>query len=311
MADPGEKPNRLGIIDLGTNTFHLLIVDLSPEGSWQEIMRERIYVKLGEGGMQYIVEDAFKRALEAMERYRETCDAHHVSRIIATGTACLRTARNAPDLVSKIRSRAGISVSVIGGDREAALISKGIIMSLPEIRNPFLIMDIGGGSVEFILCDAQGEILFSNSYPIGVALLFHQYHKHDPISAVELAAITEMLENRLDDLFAACSQFEYLDLVGASGTFEVLADVMAASRPTPQITEIEPGSFFPFYEKVLKSHYAERLDMPEIPDTRADLIVVALFLIRFILSRCTFQRIIVSQYALKEGIIKEELDKMK
>ncbi len=300
------------MIDLGTNTFHLLIVDLEPAThSWKEIVRERVYVKLGEGGLETIAPAASRRAIETMKKYRQKCDQFQVNRIIATGTACLRTALNAPDLIREVKDETGIHIDVISGEREATLIASGIILSLHEIKNPFLIMDIGGGSVEFILCDQDEKILFSKSYPIGVALLFHQYHRHDPISVDDLDTIERMLEQTLGDLISVCRPIPLLDLVGSSGTFEVLSEVLAVNHPNPHVSEVSPASFYPFYKKVLHTHYEERLAMPEIPDTRADLIVVALFLINFILTRFTFHKIIVSEYALKEGIIKVVLDESK
>lgn len=309
MNNMVSPPHRMAIIDLGTNTFHLLIVEIGANGlPWTELCRERVYVKLGAGGVAEISDESYHRAIETMKAFHQKCITFGRPTVFAVGTACLRVASNAPKLIKEVFDLTGIKIEVITGEKEARLISKGIILSLPEIKRPFLIMDIGGGSIEFIVCNISGEISFSRSYQIGVAILHEKFHHNDPISVAELYELDSFLRDELSDLIKHIEQFKQLDLIGASGTFEVLGEVLSASTLNQVTSSVEIDSFYPFYNKVINTDFKERLDMPEIPDSRADLIVVALQTIHFILKEYPFRQILVSQFALKEGLIKEALE---
>jgi exopolyphosphatase/guanosine-5'-triphosphate,3'-diphosphate pyrophosphatase len=308
MNDDLSPSHRLAIIDLGTNTFHLLIVEIKANGlPWTELCRERVYVKLGAGGVEEISDESYHRAIKTMNAFHLKCIKFGHPKVFAVGTACLRVARNAPKLIREVFDQTGIQIEVISGEKEALLISKGIILSLPEIKRPFLIMDIGGGSIEFIVCDVSGQISFSKSYQIGVAILFKKFNHNDPISTLELQEIDSFLKNELSDLIVHLHQFPQLDLIGASGTFEVLGDVLSSSKLNQYTAHVDIESFYPFYSRVIKTNLKERMDMPEIPDSRADLIVVALQTIHFILGQYPFQKILVSEFALKEGLIADSI----
>jgi len=303
-----QKSSRVAIIDLGTNTIHLLIVESnSAEVPWKELKRERVYVKLATGGINNISKEAFQRAVQTMVKFKKIINQYGNPLTFAVGTACLRVAKNASDLKNEVYEKTGIRIQVISGDREAELITSGIILSLPEIQTSFLIMDIGGGSVEFIVCDKSGNINFSKSYPVGVAVLFEKFHKKDPISKIEIQDIDQYLKLELHDLIRHIHQYPSLDLVGASGTFEVLGDVLSSEQPNAYTKRVEVNSFYPFYEKVMLTNFEDRITMPEIPDTRADLIVVALQMIYFMLTQYHFNQILVSDFALKEGLLSETL----
>jgi exopolyphosphatase/guanosine-5'-triphosphate,3'-diphosphate pyrophosphatase len=309
MNDDVSPSHRLAIIDLGTNTFHLLIVEIKTNGvPWSVLCREREYVKLGAGGVKEISDESYHRAIETMKMFHLKCIKFGHPKVIAVGTACLRVARNATKLIREVFDQTGIQIEVISGEKEALLISKGIVLSLPEIKRPFLIMDIGGGSIEFIVCDVSGQISFSKSYQVGVAILFKKFHLNDPISTLELQEIDSFLKNELNDLIVHLDQFPQLDLIGASGTFEVLGDALSSSKLNQYTAHVDIKSFYPFYSRVIKTNLKERMDMPEIPDSRADLIVVALQTIHFILGQYPFQKILVSEFALKEGLIKESIE---
>lgn len=300
-----SKPRRVAIIDLGTNTFHLLIVERNGQHfPWNEVFRKREYVKLGSGGIKQIEPSAFERARSTMKIYRQFIDEHHVTEISAFGTAGLRRASNAPELIDTIKQNTGIEVDVISGDQEAQLIADGISLSLTDVTRPYLIMDIGGGSVEFILCQRDRKIVFAQSFPIGVAILHHKFNQSDPISKEEMTLLRDSIAQTLSPLFGAMDSFGEMDIVGASGTFDVLADVLDGRRLNDYCTELSISSFHHFFKRVIPKSLKERLEMSEIPEQRADLIVVALLLIKLVLDHHAFERIIVSKFALKEGVLK-------
>jgi len=122
------RMEHIAIIDLGTNTFHLLVIALHPGGAFEVIQRMKEPVKLGEGGIQegYMTPEAFERGLAALERLRTLIDAKGVTRILAFATSAIRSARNGADFVREAAARTGIPVKIIYGNEEAALIYEGV-----------------------------------------------------------------------------------------------------------------------------------------------------------------------------------------
>ncbi|MCC2548362.1 phosphatase [Hymenobacter sp. BT175] len=306
-------PNRLALIDMGTNTFHLLIVELRPALTEPTVLlRTKVGVKLGEGGISRgeITPEAYARALHTLQAFQEEIELHAVQEVRATATSAMRNAANGPDLVREIFERTGIRVEVIPGAREAELICQGIRQAVPLGDTPHLLMDIGGGSVEFIIADAT-DIFWKQSFEIGAQRLLDMFFRHDPLTAQDVQDEQDYLNLVLGPLLAAVEYYKPVSLVGASGTFDTLGDLQAArlglargSTPPP-VTDISQESFYQSYELLLGSTHDQRLALPGMTPMRADMIVVACVLIDFILKSFRFQRIQASAYALKEGLLAE------
>lgn len=295
---------RLAVIDLGTNTFHLLIVEVNEAGEMVELDRERRFIKLAENGIERIGPAPYQRGMETILYFKSRLEAFGVQHVRASGTAALRTAANGPDFIREVRERAGITVDLIPGDEEARLIHLGVMQAIPSFTRRGLIMDIGGGSVEFILADDH-EVHWAQSFPIGVAVLYKKFHHSDPISALEMEMVREHLGEALRPLREAIQQYQPELLIGASGTFDVLEDVLAPAREQGHHSRIPVERFYPFFRKLIPATTAERLAMPEVPADRADLIVVALILVDYVLNLAPFREILVSNYAMKEGMLVE------
>ena len=152
--------NSIAILDLGTNTFHLLIAEIN-ENSPELIFQETIAVKLGEGGMRdgMINVSAFDRGVSAIRQFKTSIDHYGVFQIKAFATSALRSASNSEDFIKKILTETGIKIEIIDGNREAELIFSGVRSAINMKDQSSLIMDIGGGSVEFIICD-QDQIFW-------------------------------------------------------------------------------------------------------------------------------------------------------
>jgi len=296
--------NRYGVIDLGTNTFHLLISEKLADGNIVELFRERIFVKLGEDGIETIGDAPFKRALEAIHNLKATLEQYKVNHIKAFGTAALRTASNGNKFIDRIKDETGIQIKLIPGDEEARLIHLGVIQAVPLNNENGLIMDIGGGSVEFIVANGQG-VIWAQSFPVGVSLLFRKFHKTDPITFEEIEKIEEHLETILQPLLEILDINETPFLIGASGTFDVLDLLLSRQRVSSIHSIVEVQDFYPLHQQFLNTTLPERLQMEKLPESRAEMIIVALILINFILKKADTQRISVSSYAMKEGILYE------
>ncbi|MEL6941317.1 MAG: exopolyphosphatase [Bacteroidota bacterium] len=292
------------VIDLGTNTFHLLIAETDGKG-FRVLYKERIFVKLGENGVETIGRLSFERGVLAMKHYSEVMQQFRVSKVKAIGTAALRTASNGQEFLNRVKAEADIEIETISGDLEAQLIHKGVSLAVPiEEHQKVLMMDIGGGSIEFIIANMH-QVLWAQSFPIGVAVLFNKFHHSDPIAPQEITELSAFLHETLRPLDQALQQFPVNRLIGASGTFDVLEDNLEKIKEDTNHSIIQLSEFTPFLEKVLQSTQAQRYQIPQIPRERADLIVVALLLIQVTLKKLDIDELSVSHFAMKEGILRE------
>lgn len=299
---------RFAVIDLGTNTFHILIAEAQKDGSFREIFRERRFVKLAEDGIETIGAGAFDRGLATLQDYKAQLDKYRVSNLRAFGTAALRTASNGPAFVAAVLERTGIAIQLISGDEEARLIHLGVLQAINFSQERFLIMDIGGGSVEFIIAD-KDQVFWSQSFPIGVAVLHGRFHHSEPINDVEIQNVETFLLGQLNPLKQALTNFPSHVLVGASGTFDVLENILPNTLRDETSSIVQLEHFPTFYQKMLNAPLEERLMIEGIPPARAEMLVVALILINLIIEMADIDAIQVSAYAMKEGILYEMMRK--
>lgn len=300
MADPALR----AVIDLGTNTFHLLIAAVDADHHIREVYRERVFVKLASDGIETIGPDPFARGIETLRRFRDLIASHGVSEVTAIGTAALRTASNGEVFVRTAELETGIVIRLIPGDTEAEYITRGVLAALPPLEDRVLIMDIGGGSTEFILASERG-VHWRQSFPIGAAVLARGFHRSDPISETDIRDLDNFLDHTLDPLRGILQEYPTHHLVGAAGTFDVLADLLRdPDGPVhPASHRLTLDGLDKLHFSVVASSFEERLAMEGVPDERADLIVVALLLIRYVMEVAAIDRITVSDYAMKEGIL--------
>ena len=297
---------RYAVIDLGTNTFHLLIIMQQDEdGLLIEQHRERVFVRLAENGIAKIGVAPFQRGISAIQQFNKTILANPPQAIKAFGTAALRTASNAAHFISEIKSKTGIQIDIIPGKEEARLIYLGVKQVVNFGSGYDLIMDIGGGSVEFIIANNTG-VQWAESFPIGVAVLYNQFHNNDPISPSEIKTLISYLNQVLIPLSNALKKYPVSRLIGASGTFDVLEENLATeSHSQQQIVAFPIDRYFPFHTQIVRMSLDERMQMDKLPKSRADMIVVALLLINTIIQNAGIKEILVSSFAMKEGMLKE------
>lgn len=296
--------NYRAVIDLGTNTFHLLIANVAEGGAIKEVYRERIFVKLASDGIETIGDAPFLLGIKALCRFREVLDAYEVVDVQAIGTAALRTASNGNAFVREAKEKALINIELIDGDKEAEYITKGVMRAIPPAEERMLIMDIGGGSTEFIIV-RQNEVSWRRSFPLGVSVLSKGFHLSDPISAEEIQALENHLEASLLPLKKALAELPTHHLVGAAGTFDVLAERLQGATAVlhPTSHQLDLTEFPPLYERIVHASLSERLALPDVPEERADMIVVAMILLRYIFRLAAIERVTVSDYAMKEGVL--------
>ena len=306
------NPKKAAVIDMGTNTFHLLLVELHGK-EFKTIYKEKIAVKLGQGGItqNQITPEAEKRALHTLEHFKNLIDGEKIDQIFAFATSAVRNATNGPDFVHKVKEQLGIQIHVISGEEEAQLIYEGIHFSGALDQRTALMMDIGGGSVEFIIGNAQ-EVFWKRSFEIGGQRLLDAFHYHDPILPEEVEKLELYCGEKLQPLLEAIATYQPSGFVGASGTFDTLIDMYYATMLQCKLTgehvfELPVKDFYQLFQLLVTKNRAERLLIPGMIAMRVDMIVVASCLIDFILQHVQVESIRCSHYSLKEGAVSRML----
>ncbi|MCV9389316.1 Ppx/GppA phosphatase family protein [Reichenbachiella ulvae] len=300
---------REGIIDIGTNTFHLLIVDRAADN--EVLHKEKVAVRIGKNGISkgFISDDAVERAIETLTRFRAKIKEYEVEKVTATATSAVRNAENKQEFVDAIRETTGIEINILSGHDEAFLIYQGVKEFL-TIEDPALIMDIGGGSIEFILADGD-HIIWLRSYEIGGQRLIDQFHKSDPIATNEINDLNQFLNETLTEVFEKCEQYGAQYLIGSSGSFDTFWDMYSAKvnasiNESPILTQ---DSFQEIYDDLISKNKEERLVIPGMVRMRVDMIVGAAVVTKNVMDNCGFSQIKVSPFALKEGVLFHGLPK--
>ena len=307
---------KIAVIDLGTNTFNLLIRDTTDDS---EYYKDKISVRLGQGGMgpgKEISPQAKERAFEALENFLAVIEKNQVQRTKAIATSGVRSAVNGPEFVEEIKAKYNLEVEVIDGNREAELIFQGVKHALALPAETALIMDIGGGSTEFILSKNE-EFIWRQSFDIGSSRLMEKFRPTDPISAAEIEEIEKHLEEELSPLEEICLREQPRLLIGSSGSFDTLANMCVLHYDSTRYLEEDTEYTFDLYQykmisrKMLESTYEQRLNTPGMITMRADMIIMACIQVDYVLRRLGINFMKLSTYALKEGVyfsLKEEME---
>lgn len=299
---------RKAVIDLGTNTFHLFIVDTDNE-ELKTVYREKIAVKLGQNGISkgHIAADAQKRALHALTCFKDIIDQFEVESVRGVATSAMRSAKNGKELVKKIKALTGIDITIIDGDKEAELIFEGVKSGIELNSERCLTVDIGGGSVEFIIGN-KAEIFWKRSFEIGAQRLLDKFHKKDPMPAESVHNMFEWLRSELSELTEAIEKFKPSKLVGCSGTFDTLSKIHSEANEIEISNEetsfqLPVKSYRDIHRDLLIKDRNARLLIPGMVTMRVDMIVVASVLISYILEHLAVEEITCCKYALKEGLL--------
>jgi exopolyphosphatase/guanosine-5'-triphosphate,3'-diphosphate pyrophosphatase len=304
------------VIDMGTNTFHLL-VSCYHEGKLTHLVQLKEPVRLGKGGINqgFITEEAMSRAVLTLDYFKETCTQYNVSRIEAIATSAVRNASNGREFVERVEKQTGIRTRVVSGEEEASLIFEGVRHSFDLGEEYSLVLDIGGGSVEFIIGNRLGPV-WKESIEIGGQRLIELFFDHDPIGEIRMAELKAYADERLSSLWNALQKFPVRQLVGSSGTFDTLSEIhihkhhLNIDPRTLSTYAFSPEEFHEMSAQIKQANRIERMAIPGMIELRVDMIVVALVLIDLILEKNPVDKIKTSFFALKEGVLFKNLEKV-
>src|SRR3990167_122178 len=293
---------RKAVIDLGTNTFNLLIADVS-ENDFRVIHNSKEGVALGMRGIneRTIAPEAMQRAFTAFEHFVSICESYQARHIQAFGTSAVRDADNSDELLAAVKERFNITIEVIEGLREAELIYNGVSWSY-DFNEPSLIMDIGGGSTEFIRGHLKDPLQFC-SLDIGVSRAAQLFDLSDPMSEEDQQKLLQWFEESAGELnqFDACSV-----LVGASGSFETFYEMShQASFPAgSEPIRLERKELDETLDWIIRSTFDEREQHPYIIPIRRRMAPIAALKTKWIVEKFAIKEVFISPFSLKEGALK-------
>ncbi|MCC7302074.1 MAG: exopolyphosphatase [Bacteroidia bacterium] len=298
----------VGIIDLGTNTFNLLIVESNREEQ-KRLFKTKIPVRLGEGGMEKknIQPAAFERGISALKQFKDIGKARGVQNWVAYGTSALRTAKNAAKFIAEAKKLTGLEITIIPGFKEAEFIYRGVKAGIEIGEEPVLILDIGGGSNEFIIANSK-EVFWKESVDLGMQRLMEKFKIKDPFNETVQEKLTAHFDAFLKNLETAIALHKPKVLIGAAGSFESFvlilnnADKFSDVAGKNSYCDIDIKKFMLLEEQLRSSKHAEREKMKGLESFRVDAIVPAAFFTRYILKKCNLRQFRMTTHSLKDGI---------
>ena len=298
---------KVCVLDLGTNTFNLLVADIKGK-SFEVLAQDKIGVRIGENGFgkKIITKEAMERGLLGFESLLNQAKHHGAEKYIALATSALRDADNAKEFLALVREKFQVEIEIITGRQEAEFIYRGVALSgVLMATSPSLIMDIGGGSTQFVIGNSE-ELIWLESTSLGAARLKELFKPSDPIKDEELAQIQSYIQTHLIELQRAITENKTQQLVGSSGSFDSLVDML--SYPEKQSTKgtynpIKYQDLISLLDKLIYSTKEERLAMKGLITLRVDFIVLASILIKEVLKITQIREISQCAYSLKEGAL--------
>jgi exopolyphosphatase/guanosine-5'-triphosphate,3'-diphosphate pyrophosphatase len=294
---------KVAAIDVGTNSFHLLVARVGAEGALEPHDRAKEMVRLGDSAFKggVIAADAFARGVEALKRFKAHAESGGCDALIAVATSAVREAENGGDFVRVIRDETGIDLTVIRGEEEARLIYLGARAALNLTGRRALIVDIGGGSVELIVGDAR-ESYYSTSLKLGVLRLNDQHPLSDPPTADQRARLAETLHRALEAPLSSVRKIGF-DLVAmTSGTARAVAEQIGPLGPDKP-RRVKFSDVYALEDKLCALTAAERIKLPNLNPKRVDTIVPGVILVRSLLEVAHADEYVLCEGALREGLV--------
>ncbi|MEY1639455.1 Ppx/GppA phosphatase family protein [Tenuifilum osseticum] len=302
----------VAIIDMGTNTFNLLVAQTSGK-----ILHEsKLPVKLGEGGFRSgsLTPEAMQRAFKAINTHLITAKRLGANRCFAFATSAVRDASNRQEFVDEVKQRFNIDVEVIDGNREAELIWKGVNAAIGLGKSPAVVVDIGGGSNETILANSE-QIFWLQSFNLGVTRIAEGFPISDPITPHELEAIESYMLQTVEPLLLAAANLNPRVMAGSSGAFDSFRKILVHKgiiHDTSKFSaEIPVDEYLKLHRFFVTSTHAQRLALPGLDPIRVDLIVPASIFVNLLVQKLDIKRMFQTDYALKEGFWVELSNKVK
>jgi exopolyphosphatase/guanosine-5'-triphosphate,3'-diphosphate pyrophosphatase len=300
---------RLASIDIGTNTILLLIAEVE-EGALKPLLEKETIVRLGEGVQKngILLEEAMERGSQTLDQYLKECQKMGVQRIFAAGTSALREARNSDHFLERVEEKLNLSIEIISGEEEAQLSFLAVTRDLKEPRKPILVIDVGGGSTEFIL--GRGDRITQwVSLPLGSVRFTEQFLLSDPVHEEEW----ENMERQIQKLLLRIPHpKEPFLMVAVGGTATTLASVEQGLAEFI----LEKIHHFGLGRKALKSQLdlyrsktiEERRKIPGLFPARADVILAGGAILYWAMEKLECPSVLISCHGVRYGLLYKKLN---
>jgi len=309
--------NRIAAIDIGTNSFHLVIVDVQPDGSFKLLDKQREVIRLGSHkgeDLSLISEGEIEKAIDILKNYKMLAE-HYGASIRAVATSAVREADNKDKFVKAIKEKTNIDIEVVDGRTEAKLIFYGIMNAIDVSDKNVLCIDIGGGSSEFIYAE-KGNPLITESVKIGAVRLSKKFFPEFILKKEAVEACHSYVEAQISYIKYLIEGKRIEQVIGASGTIVAAAILVQELFNKPKRKSINKLSFtaeelnFVYKEVIGRKTPAERVSLPGMELKRADIIPAGLIILKTVFDVFEIKHITLSEYALREGIIYDTILKL-
>ncbi|MCB1326904.1 MAG: Ppx/GppA family phosphatase [Leptospiraceae bacterium] len=308
------KSENIAAIDLGTNSFHLVVVRTTASGKFDVIADEKESVRLGSGGgdLDHLKPDAIERGIATLKNFAAIARTQN-ARIRAVATSALREARNRTEFLDRARKECGLEIEVIPGHEEARLIYLGILQNMPLHDRRILLVDIGGGSTEFLV-GRNGKPDYAVSLKLGAIRLKDRFFPEDPITENSVRECRHFIRVALAGVAEAVQEVGYEVAIGSSGTIETLAKMLQVEGAGADSELAELEITLPHLGGLVQTIVGipdskKRAQLPGLDERRADIIVGGAILVEEIFQLLGIERMLISDFALREGVIVDTLQR--
>jgi exopolyphosphatase/guanosine-5'-triphosphate,3'-diphosphate pyrophosphatase len=307
-----DDAKPIAAIDIGTNSFHLLVARPSGNNRFDVVDREKEVVRLGSGSgdMKALAPDAVDRGIAALGRFRQVADANDAE-VIAIATSAVREAENRAEFLRRAESEAGVHVEVVTGAEEARLIHLGVLQAVPVFERRHLVVDIGGGSTELVLGEGP-DVIEARSLKLGAIRITERFGLAEAPKRRALDDCRQYVRSFLTHFKRAVREHGFDVAVGSSGTIVNLVEMACARRgETPAqisgatITRVELEELVALLAKA--KSVEERTAIPGLDPKRADIILGGALILEQVVAELGVEELVASDYALREGIVLEAL----
>jgi exopolyphosphatase / guanosine-5'-triphosphate,3'-diphosphate pyrophosphatase len=299
---------RIAAIDIGTNSIHMIVVQVRPDLSFEVIDREKDMVRLGAGGLdgRNLTQPAMAAALQTLSKFRRLAESHKVDEIVAAATSATREAENGGDFIAEVDRETGIRIRVISGTEEARLIHLAAGYGVDIGGSTAVVVDIGGGSVEVTLGTAT-QVTLGRSFKTGVIRLTERFVQSDPLSGRDERRIVKHLNREMGSYLDQIAGRGFDRVIGTSGTILSLG-TMASGEDGSRADDVRnrrvsAKALHRLRKRIVDSDIQERLRIPLMDPRRADLSVAGSVLFDTIIRRLGADAFTMCDLALREGLV--------
>src|SRR4051812_16643077 len=305
--EPPRPDLRLAAIDVGSNSLHMIVAQIGPDGAVTTLWRAKEMVGLGRMSFpsQRLSREAMEQGIMALRRFQQEAYTRHCEKIVAVATSAVREASNGGDFIQRARRELGINIRVVSAKDEARLIYLGVKHATELKGGPHLIVDIGGGSVEFIVADEHRPLLLE-SRKLGAARMTAQFVRSDPIDVKDLEKLLQHYDKELGPIVQHVLELKPTHALGTSGTLENIA-AMCGTEENGQPGVIEADRLSKLVGKLIESRAKDREKLEGLDEQRRDQIIAGALLANEVMRRLNVKKISMCRSALREGILVEYL----